>query len=114
MNKTEALQTAETIFQQLGGKRKLTFMIGANNFAFGNDPAKEQVTAQFKFKTCGVCTKVNTLKVIYHRCPDVYTVQFYKVKRNGVWGLPVSEHTHIYCDQLIELFEKETGLYLHF
>tara|TARA_Y100000401_G_C8289593_1_gene207931 strand:+ start:246 stop:629 length:384 start_codon:yes stop_codon:yes gene_type:complete len=114
MNQTEALQTAETIFQQLGGKRKLTFMIGANNFAFGNDPAKEQVTAQFKFKTCGVCTKVNTLRVTYHRCPDVYTVEFYKVKRNGVWGLPVSTHDHIYCDQLVELFEKETGLYLHF
>ena len=111
MNKTEALQTAETIFQQLGGKSKLTFMIGANNFAFGNDPAKEQVVASFKFK---LWTKANTVQVTYHRCPDVYTVKFFNVKKNGVWGLPVSEHTHIYCDQLIDLFEKETGLYLHF
>ena len=111
MNQTEALQTAETIFQQMGGKRKLTFMVGAKDFTYGNDPALEQVKATFKFK---LCSTANTVEVTYHRCPDVYTVKFFKVKRNGVWGLPVSEHTHIYCDQLIELFEKETGLFLHF
>ena len=111
MDNTQALQTAETIFQQLGGKRKLTFMVGAKDFTYGNDPALEQVVAAFKFK---MCSKANTIQVTYHRCPDVYTVKFFKVKRNGVWGLPVSEHTDIYCDQLIELFEKQTGLYLHF
>ena len=77
MTQTEALQTAETIFQQLGGKRKLTFMVGAKDFTYGNDPAKEQVVAAFKFK---MCTKANTIQVTYHRCPDVYTVKFFKVK----------------------------------
>ena len=36
MNQTEARQTAETIFQQMGGTRKLTFMVGAKDFTFGN------------------------------------------------------------------------------
>ncbi len=109
MNKTEALQTAETIFQQLGGKRKLTFMVGANNFQFHNRPEVEQVDASFKFK---MCSKVNFVKVTYHRCPDVYTVKFFNLGKASI--KEVSKFEHIYCDQLIELFEKETGLYLHF
>ena len=109
MNQTEARQTAETIFQQMGGTRKLTFMVGAKDFTFGNDPAKEQVVDSFKFK---MCTKANTLRVTYHRCPDVYTLQFLKVTKNGV--KLVNSYSDVYFDQLIELFEKETGLVLHF
>ena len=109
MNKTEALQTAETIFKQFGGQNRLKFFVGANNFGFHNRPEKEEVDATFKFK---MYSKANTVKVIYHRCPDVYTLQFWKVtaKQNKL----VNSYTHVYFDQLIELFEKQTGLYLHF
>ena len=41
MNKTDALQTAETIFQQFGGQNKLKFFVGANTFGFLNKPEKE-------------------------------------------------------------------------
>ena len=109
MNNEQALQTAETIFQQLGGKRKLTFMVGANNFQFHNRPEVEQVDASFKFK---MCRTANLVKVTYHRCPDVYTVKFFKLGKVSI--KEVSKFENIYFDQLIELFEKETGLYLHF
>ena len=36
MNKTEALQTAETIFKQFGGQHRLKFFVGANTFGFLN------------------------------------------------------------------------------
>ena len=109
MNQTEALQTAETIFKQFGGQQKLKFFVGANTFTYHNRPEVEEVDATFKFK---MYSKANTVKVIYHRCPDVYTLQFWKVttKQNKL----VNSYTHVYFDQLIELFEKETNLYLHF
>jgi len=109
MNKTEALQTAETIFNQLGGQKRLKFFVGANTFTFHNRPEIEQVDAGFKFKAC---PKANLVKVTYHRCPDVYTVKFFKLGKASV--KEISKHEHIYCDQLVELFEKETGLFLHF
>ena len=109
MNKTEALQTAETIFQQFGGQNRLKFFVGANTFGFLNRPEKEEVDATFKFK---MYSKANTVKVIYHRCPDVYTLQFLKVTKKGT--KLVNSYTDVYFDQLIELFEKETNLVLHF
>jgi len=110
MNNTEAIQTAETIFQQLGGKGRLTAFVAAKNFAFRNRPETEQVEAQFKFKACN---GRNTCKVIYNRCPDTYTVEFWNVR--GVKTCKkVSSFDNIYCDQLVELFENETKLYLHF
>ena len=109
MNKTEALQTAETIFQQFGGQNKLKFFVGANTFGFLNRPEKEEVDATFKFK---MYSKANTVKVTYHRCPDVYTLQFLKVTKSGV--KLVNSYSDVYFDQLIELFEKETNLVLHF
>ena len=109
MNKTEALQTAETIFSQFGGQQRLKFFVGANTFTFHNKPEKEEVDATFKFK---MYSKANLVKVIYHRCPDVYTLQFWKVtkKQNKL----VNSYSDVYFDQLIELFEKETNLVLHF
>jgi len=109
MNNEQALQTAETIFEQFGGKKRLVTFVGANNFQFHNRPEVEQVDASFKFK---MCRKANLVKVTYHRCPDVYTVKFFKLGKTSI--KVVSEFNHIYCDQLIELFEKETDLYLHF
>ena len=55
---------------------------------------------------------MNHCKVTYRRCPDDYIVEFYKIGRASV--TKVSRHEGIYCDMLIDLFEKETDLYLHF
>jgi len=109
MNKTEALQTAETIFTQLGGQRTLKLFVGATNFAFNNLEKEERVEAIFKFKGS---RKMNLCKVTYRRCPDDYIVEFYKIGRASV--TKVSRHENVYCDMLIDLFEKETNLYLHF
>ena len=109
MNKTEALQTAETIFTQLGGQKTLKLFVGATNFAFNNLEKEERVEASFKFKGS---RKMNHCKVTYRRCPDDYIVEFYKIGRASV--TKVSRHEGIYCDMLIELFEKETNLVLHF
>ena len=41
MNQTEARQTAEKIFQQMGGTRKLTFMVGAKENPIETDETLE-------------------------------------------------------------------------
>ena len=110
MNQTEAIQTAETIFKQFGGQQRLKFFVGANTFTYHNRPEVEEVDATFKFKACN---GRNTCKVIYNRCPDTYTVEFWNV-RGTTTCKKVSSFDDIYFDQLIELFEKETKLYLHF
>lgn len=109
MNKTEALQTAETIFKQLGSKQRLRLFVGAENFGFNNLEKEERVEASFKFKGS---RKMNHCKVTYRRCPDDYIVEFYKIGRGSV--TKVSRHEGIYCDMLVDLFESETNLYLHF
>ena len=109
MNKTEALQTAETIFEQLGSKKRLITFVGADQFAFNNLEKEERVEASFKFKGS---RKMNYCKVTYRRCPDDYIVEFYRLGKTSVKR--ISRHEGIYCDMLIDLFEKETDLYLHF
>lgn len=109
MDNTQALQTAETIFQQLGGQRRLKTFVGANTFTFHNRPEVEEVDATFKFK---MNSKMNTCKVTYHRCPDNYTVKFLKLGKTSV--KEVSKHEDVYCDELVKLFETQTNLFLHF
>jgi len=106
----EALAISETVIQQLGGHNRLKVMVGANNFSFLNEKEATVVTTTFNFKGS---KKMNLCQIIYRRCPDTYIVKFWK---KGTKTMPkvISEHEDIYCDQLIELFEKETGLYLHF
>ena len=109
MNKTEALQTAETIFEQLGSKQRLRLFVGAENFAFRNLEKEEKVEASFKFKGS---RKMNHCKITYNRCPDDYMMQFYKVGKTG--AKLIKTITPLYCDTLINVFECETDLYLHF
>jgi hypothetical protein len=102
-------EVAETIILQLGGYGKLRAMIGAKDFLFsatGGD-----TVLSFKFKGSN---KYNLCKVKYNSGADDYDMTLQKfVVRDGMPKF-TNEKTFsgVYCDQLIELFEKETGLYL--
>jgi hypothetical protein len=92
---------AETL-KQMGGTGRLTAMTGANNFAFCDKGAY----VGFKFKMCKLFNYIQ----IKLNSMDTYDVTFMKI-----WGCDIKkteEINGVYADQLVELFETKTGLYL--
>jgi hypothetical protein len=98
---TDDMTIAKVILEQLGGIRRLVLMTGANNFV----ALKNGVS--FKIKN----RKVNFVKILLNG-KDLYDVYFGKIISGKVkW---VSEKNDIYNDQLVSIFESETGMYLRF
>ncbi len=96
---TDDMSIAKIILQQLGGQGKLVMMTGAYNFvAIKNGIA-------FKIKN----RKVNYIKIVLNG-KDLYDVTFSKIFGTSI--KTVSEHNDVYFDELIPLFEKQTGMYL--
>ena len=100
---------ADTTLQQLGGRGRLKAMIGARDFSSRDDGR----TLHFKFPAC---PKANVCKITLNAL-DTYDVTFIKVGRlsRKTYEVPVQttgEFSGVYCDQLREVFEGFTGLYL--
>lgn len=94
------MEVAKTILEQLGG-RQFILMTGAKDFVWSEDT--------LMFRLPGP-TMNGINKVVVRLTPmDVYHVTFGKV-RGADWEV-VAEHEGVYCDMLVELFERETGLY---
>ena len=97
-------EVANTILQQLGGRR-LIAMTGAKDFITHNDQCGG---LSFRIpQMTGI--KVNYVKVILNGM-DLYDVEFGRIRGNNYKVL--SSFTDIYAEDLIELVEKETGLFL--
>lgn len=96
---------ADTIAKQMGGLGKLRAMLGAHSFATsGNDfsfvfPNKQR-------------SKGNSVKVTYNPGSDLYTMEFFNVSVKGVKR--VAKYDDLMWDQLVEVFERQTGWYLTF
>lgn len=97
--KTDDIEIAKIILQQLGGQGRLVVMTGAYNFvAIRNG-------VSFKIKN----RSVNYVEIKLNG-KDLYDVKFGRI---AVGKMKVkSEHNDVYFDELIPLFEKETGMYL--
>lgn len=98
---TDEMTIAKVILEQIGGIRKLVLMTGASNFV----ALKNGVS--FKIKN----RKVNFVKIILNG-NDLYDMYFGKIISGKV--KLVSEKMDIYNDQLVDIFESETGMYLKF
>ena len=97
------MSIAKTILEQLGGNRFVT-MTGAKHFGdTGNGLAFQVPSSLTK-------NRINAVKVILDPS-DTYTVKFLRITSKEL--KTISEFSMIYCDQLAELFETETGLYTH-
>jgi hypothetical protein len=93
--------THKVIMDQLGGWRRVSAMTGATMYINrGNG-------ISFRFKGS---RKYNCIRVTLTPL-DLYTVEFLKTNRYGEVSKEKSFES-VYCDQLIDLFEKQTGLYL--
>lgn len=102
----ESGEIAKTILSQMGGMGKLTAMIGANNFGFEEHAGR--VSLKFNFKGS---RKHNICKIILDP-DDTYTFEFWNLNMRTVTCNKTFEATGIYWDMLIDVFERETGLYL--
>lgn len=94
------MTVATTIFEQLGGCR-FRAMTGAM-FPVGDDNS-----LTFRLPSNFAKNGINLVRVELTPM-DVYTVTFSRHRAGKV--TEVSKHTDIYNDQLVELFERVTGL----
>lgn len=95
---------AMTILEQMGGIGRLRAFTGAHSFVRGEADVRFVWPQQVR-------SKPNAL-VVRLRGDDTYTMEFSRVGKGGMTILKTLDG--VYCDQLVSLFEKETGLFLHF
>ena len=98
------MSIAQTILEQLGGKRFIG-MTGAKNFGDTGNGLAFQVPAKL------TKNKINAVKIELHPS-DTYIVKFMRIGSSSL--KVISTFEMIYCDQLEDLFERETGLLTHF
>ena len=103
------MQVAETILNQMGGGNRIRAFVGTKHFISHPESRKDRGGVSFRFKGS---RKFNHLKVTLD-WNDTYSLSFSKLNRYGE-STKQKEFSMIYCDQLIELFEQTTELYLHF
>lgn len=106
---TEALQVAETAWAQMGGKGRLAAMVGANAFTYDCSDER-RVVASFRFKGC---SKANICRVAYDRASDTYGFYLVKFSPKALTFKPLlALDRDVYAEDLVRLFEENTGLYL--
>jgi len=96
-----ASQVANTIAEQMGGNRRLRAMLGAQLTALNNGlgikwPNKKR-------------SKGNYVEITL-RGDDTYDMEFFNVSTRT--RKSVKTYRGVYFDQLVEIFEKQTGWYL--
>jgi hypothetical protein len=96
-------EIAETILEQLGGIGRLRMFTAAYNF-IDHDKG-----ISFKFDNV-TKIKINYFKVVYDEGGDLYNLEFGFIR--GLNYKKVKEMEGIYFDQLMDVFESETGMYL--
>lgn len=98
-----ATQVAQTILQQLGGRRFIV-MTGAKNFTGGEQ------TLSFKVPSNTTKGRISHVRITLNAC-DLYDVEYLSIR--GTTIKTVSTDEGIYCDRLQAAFTETTGLHTH-
>lgn len=93
-------KVAETILDQLGG-HGFIIMTGAKMFVGSPN------SLNFKLPLGFAENRINWVLITLD-ADDTYTMRFASVR--GLTQKDVAIHTGIYCDMLVDIFERETGL----
>ena len=96
----DTMTTATTILSQLGGLGRLTAMTGAHNVLDHGDGVSFKFRGSRKAGYCHITLEPS----------DTYTVVLGKIRKYEL--KKTADASGIYAGQLVELFERETGLYL--
>lgn len=95
------MEVGKTILSQLGGNRFLA-MTGAKPIGI-----KDGLKLQLKMTT----VKIGKNLEIVLNGNDLYDLTFYNIDKNTFGKVVKKEIKDLYCDQLVEVFERETGLF---
>lgn len=105
----EKIQIANTIIEQLGGYGKLKAMTGAKDLV--------ALDSGVQFGIGKNCNNINKVRIVLTSL-DLYELQFLSIrKKRNTWDWAVTvkaEYSQVYADQLVDLFEEATGMYLAF
>jgi hypothetical protein len=96
----------EEILNQLGGY-KFIVMTGAKNLVKNKTKEGEQLSFRLPKAKDGI----NHVAITYLRGHDLYNVKFGRIR--GVEYKIIHEVDNVYNDQLVDIFERTTGLYTH-
>ncbi len=108
----EKNSVAEIILDQMGGKARLVTFTGAGSFVSykAEDQSKHgRGLGAVAFSFPNAASRPNHVRITLD-WNDTYTVEF--MQFNGTIDRPVVKLTEVYCDQLMDLFESKTGLFL--
>ena len=94
------MTVAKTILEQLGGN-KFRVMTGAKNFMGFAEGLVMKIGRN--------SSNSNYLKITLNMM-DLYDMEFAKVTRMGE-KKSVTEYNDVFCDSLVEVFERHTGMY---
>lgn len=98
-----SMEVANTILQQLGGRRFVA-MTGCKNF-LGSENS-------LTFSLPKIYNGINKVRITLMP-NDLYKMEFMKFNRKTLDIVVVSEHNDVYWDQLQDIFTNETGLATH-
>jgi|TARA_B100001079_G_scaffold27204_1_gene20715 hypothetical protein len=94
------MRVAETILEQLGGN-KFCMMTGAKNLGGTENSLSMRIGRN--------SSNSNYLKITLNMM-DLYDVKFSKLTRKFE-EKSVTEYNDVFCDSLVEVFERHTGMY---
>jgi hypothetical protein len=95
------MSIAETIASQMGGAGRLRMMLGARLAGYDDALAIKWPNKQR--------SKGNYVKITL-RADDTYDMEFMNVTMKAI--KTVKTYSGVYNDQLVKIFEKQTGWYL--
>ena len=82
-------------------KGQFRMMTGAKDFVGGEN--------YLMFRIGQNCHKINKVKITLTPA-DTYTMEFFRIR--GANFTVAAKHEDVYFDQLLPIFEKETGMYV--
>lgn len=105
------MKVYEIILQQIGGHKRLVSFLGAKNFVY-SESDKDGYWLSFRLPNRLSKDGINYIKIELNIGLDVYEMEFGKVGKTSY--KVVKKLDVVYCDQLVDLIEENTGLYLSF
>lgn len=95
-------EVAETILSQIGGPGRWVRFVGAKQILTRPDGVTIKYTAKGRAGNC--------FRITYNHGDDLYTLEFLAIR--GLKVKTVETVTGVYAEQLLDIFEGRTGLYL--
>lgn len=100
-----ASPVAQTIYEQLGGRR-FAAMTGARDFVSDGNTLRFRLPARFARRG------ITRVRIDYHPGQDLYEIQFARIR--GLYTLDVIERAAgVYAEDLQRIFTDATGLDTH-